>query len=142
MKRTPMVTLACLLSLTMSAEAGQHKGAGKQSRDQAKEMSQDHDHAGKRKGEGHSDADSDSAGKRKGDGDSDVDSDSVGKAKSNGKPESDGRGNEQSVEMQQRSEERKQIQEEYRSDREPGQEGRKGQDDAEGGQKSWWKFWE
>ena len=52
-----------------------------------------------------------------------------------------GKGNEQSQEMRDRSDERKQIQEDYRSDREPGQESAKG-DDGKPEKKPWYKFWE
>ena len=55
--------------------------------------------------------------------------------------DSAGKGNEQSQEMRNRSEERKQIQEEYRSDREPGQESNKGED-GKPEKKPWYKFWE
>lgn len=139
MKQTLVVTFACLLLLIVSAEAKEHKGA-KQSRDQNTEMPQERSQAGKRKvGDGDGDdsdtgydGDSDSGGKSN--------SSAGAKGKSGSDADSDMRGNEQSAEMRARRDERKEIQEEYRSDREPGQEGDKAE--GKGAKKPWYKFWE
>lgn len=63
------------------------------------------------------------------------------------KPESDrdksangNKGSERSQEMRARRDERKAIQEEYRSDPEPGQEGWD-KEDGQSAKKPWWKFW-
>ena len=50
------------------------------------------------------------------------------------------KGNQQSQEMRDRRDERKEIQEEYRANREPGQEANKV--DGKPEKKSWYKFWE
>jgi len=134
MHRMLVVTLACLLSLTGLANAKEHQGA-KPSPDQAAEMTQEGSKSVN--GQGRDDADSDSGAGRPADGDSD----SAGASKRKSDVDSDsGGGNEQSAEMRERRDERKQIQEEYRSGSEPGQEGDKAA--GEGGKKPWWKFWE
>ena len=50
-----------------------------------------------------------------------------------------GKANETALEMQARKDERQAIQEDYRANREPGQEGSKGE--GKPAKKSWWKFW-
>ena len=61
----------------------------------------------------------------------------------------DMRGNAKAEEMRNRRDERKQIKEEYRADREPGQERATPSDESPDGEsaakkakKPWWKFWE
>ena len=52
-----------------------------------------------------------------------------------------GRGNERSQEMRERRDQRKDIQSDYRENREPGQERADGDDDK-AAKKPWYKFWE
>lgn len=120
MKRMQFATLAFLLSLMLAAEAKEHKGA-QPSQDQATDMSQEREKAGKREGD-----------------DGDRDRAAAGDPKARAAPDSDAAGNERGAEMRERRDERKEIREEYQSDREPGQEG----DETAQGKKPWWKFWE
>lgn len=53
---------------------------------------------------------------------------------------SEGKGSETAQEMRARRDERKAIQEEYRANREPGQEGKT--EEGEAKKKPWWRFWE
>lgn len=70
--------------------------------------------------------------------DSDSRADNGDSDRDNGAAE--GKGSEKSQEMRQRRDERKAIKDEYRADREPGQEGR-GKEGGEPAKKPWWKFW-
>lgn len=88
------------------------------------------------------------------DTDSDSDSDGDGQGKrakaekrdrleGEGSGKSADKGSETAQQMRARAEERKAIQEQYRSEREPGQEGQMAREAEEGQQakKPWWKFW-
>ncbi len=56
----------------------------------------------------------------------------------------DERGSETAMEMRERRDERREIMDDYRETREPGQEGRSNPDDREEApaKKRWWRFWD
>jgi hypothetical protein len=149
----------CLFLFTLTAVAAPKEGKGPQnSRAQEAGMDDQRSKAGQDKvrdgedsdadSDSDSGQDSDSGSNKKSDSNADRDSDSdsgagsdaASRGQSNSRGQSDSKGNEQSAEMQERRDERKEIQGDYRSEREPGAEGDKGEDQA--GKKPWYKFWE
>lgn len=140
MKQTPALIVAVLLALVAEpATASNHKGSkGRQSEQPAEVRGADGSGQVAQGERQRAEVGTPEARSRQAEGDADR-----ARERESARIESEAgkRGDELGEEMRTRRDERKAIQEEYRGEREPGQE-RQDEQDGKPAKKPWWKFWD